>query len=69
MIEIMKRSRKIVIKDIMRKCVLDEIDVNEGIRMITAFDKEAQIAFGAVLHYQHVCMHYTNDGNILKEIG
>lgn len=69
MMETMKNTRRIVIKSIMKDCVENRIDVNEGIRKITAFDKEAQIAFEAVTHWQQVCMHYTEDGNVLREIG
>lgn len=67
MIESMKRTRRIVIKSIMQQCVEDKLDVNEGIRMITAFDTESKKAFEAVARYQEVCLHYTEDGNVMKE--
>jgi hypothetical protein len=69
MLENMKKTRRIVIKSIMIKCVNDEIDINEGIRMITAFDKEAKDAFEAIVHYQEVCLHYTEDSNVMKGEG
>ena len=69
MLESMKRTRRVVIKHIMKECVDEKIDVNDAIRRITAFDKEAQVAFEAVTHWQMVCLHYTEDGNVLAEIG
>jgi hypothetical protein len=68
MLEAMKKSRRIVIMHIMKQCVDGEIDVNEGIRKITSFDREAKVAFEAMMHWQTGCLHYTEEGNVMKDM-
>jgi len=62
-----KKTRRIVIKSIMQECIDGKMDVNDALRKIKAFDKEAVEAFEKVMHYQTMCLHYTEEGNVMKE--
>jgi hypothetical protein len=62
-----KKTRRIVIKNIMQECLDDKMDVNDALRKIKAFDKEAIDAFEKVMHYQTMCLHYSEEGNVMKE--
>ena len=64
MITTMKNTRKIVIKCLMAKAVNDDVDVNEVLRAIKAFDAEAFKAFETVARYQEMCCHYSEAGPI-----
>jgi hypothetical protein len=60
MIKTLKRTRNIVIKEIMRKCVDDTIEVNDGLIRIHEFDEEFKTCGAAIMHYQEMCIEYTD---------
>jgi hypothetical protein len=66
MIQEMKNSREIVIKEIMLKTVSGKITVNEGLKQINLFDKESKDALLVIQDYEQMCYQYTGSDMLIR---
>jgi uncharacterized protein (DUF2141 family) len=61
MLEVIEKTREMVIRHIMGRVFVSELSVDSGIRLIAAFQEEYQVAKDSVERYQRACYQITND--------
>jgi hypothetical protein len=61
MIETIRKTRVVVIKHIMQRVCADEISADTGLRLITAFGEEYQLAMDSAERFERACYQITDD--------
>jgi len=65
MLDTLKATRQIVIKHIMQEVCAGNVEINAGLRLITAFDEEYRLANDSIERFQKVCFQITDNRTVV----
>jgi hypothetical protein len=68
MLNTIKNSRDVTIKHIMHRICEDKLSVDNGTRLIKAYEEEYQLVVDSFIRFQHASYQLTDDKMLIQEV-